>query len=615
MSAAVQDTAARTRFYWGGLGFSLALILLLCLTLLLLFWNGVGMWGNNIPVTWALDIVSYDFWIGIACGGLLTSCVLALRGDPAFVTLQTLSATLAVLAAAAAAVYPIIHLGRPWFFFWNLPYPNTFGLWPQVRSPLFWDAIDILAFLGISIPFWYLGMLPALGRLRHAAFARIEQHDGPGTLKAQLYGIAAIGWRGAAMHWKRWLDAYRTLAMCGIGVVVVLQTGAAVMFSGTVEPGWHDTLMPIEFITEAALAGLAILVVLASTVHVIEGSSAVTARQLDACAWAMLAAGTLAGYCFAVSQLTAAYGGDPAEAVALHRRMFGPQAWSFWLLIFAGLLPVHLFWIGAFRRFTAWRIGIGLVAAAGIWSGHYMVIVATLQHDYLPVSTHPYRTDVWEWTTFAGTIGLFLTLLLILLRVVPVGAASPSAQGARDPARRYVEPAEDAPLWGISGEFLRAAEARAACDAVRQQTGQEPDTLSPFPLQPNHGFSPVLIAGLAGFVAGSAAMFAFCAHADDYAYVFNIGGRPVFSWPAYIVPTLSFGLACSGLGAFLCMLVSSRLPRLNHPSFNIPGVGRAASDRYFVVVSHPRDTAEIEMAAEVLRTLDVPPAAVHRVPR
>jgi Ni/Fe-hydrogenase subunit HybB-like protein len=615
MSATVEAPQGRIKLYWGGLGFSLALILLLALTLLLLFWHGVGMWGNNIPVTWALDIVSYDFWVGIACGALLTACALALRGGQDFVTLQTLAATLAVLAAAAAAIYPIIHLGRPWFFFWTLPYPNTFDLWPQVRSPLFWDAIDILALLGISIPFWYLGMLPALARLRHEAFSNIEEFDGPGTLKAQIYGIAAIGWRGAATHWSRWLDATRVLALCGIGVVVVLQTGAAVMFSGTLEPGWHDTLMPIEFLAEAAVAGTAILTVLATAVNIIEGSSAISARQLDACVWALLAAGTLAGYCFAVSELTAAYGGDPADALALHRRMAGPQSWSFWLLIFAALLPVHFLWIRTFRRSASARIAIGLLVAAGIWSGHYMVIVATLQHDYLPVSTHPYRTDVWEWTTFAGTVGLFLSLLLILLRLVPVSAASPAARARPDPRRRYIEPGSDAPLWGLSGEFVNAADAHAASKTLRENLGQQPDTLTPFPLQENAGLSPVLIAALGGFLAGSAAMFAVCAHAADYAYTFNIGGRPVFSWPEYIVPALSCGLLCSGFGAFLCMLVTNRLPRLNHPAFNIPGVGRAASDRFFVVLSHPHATRDIEAAERIFRTLRAPPAALHRVPR
>jgi len=590
-------------------------VLLLGLSLLLLFWRGVGIWNNNIPVTWALDIVSYDWWIGIACGALLTACVLAVNGSEEYVTLQYLSASLAVLAAVAAAVYPIIHLGRPWFFFWNLPYPNSFGLWPQVRSPLFWDAIDILAFLGIAVPFWYLGLLPALARKRDDAFGRVDHPDGPGTLRAQLYGILAIGWRGSAAHWRRWLHAQRALAVAGIGVVAVLQTGAAIMFSGTSEPGWHDTLMPIEFLGEAALAGLAVLLVLATAMHVIEGNAAVSQRHLESLAWAMLVAGTCAFYCFVVSQLTAAYGGDGAEAAALHRRLAGPQSWSFWLLVLAGLVPVQLFWLDAFRRLAAARCIIGLLVAAGIWGGHYMVIVATLQHDYLPVGSRPYRIGLWEWTNFAGTVGLFLTLLLGLLRCVPAATCHPAAHAVEARRRDPADPGVDAPLWGVSAEFSNARDAGAAWAYFERHPIARLDALTPAPLDRDFATSLVLVAALIGFFIGGASMFGFCAYADNYAYVLNIGGRPVFSWPDYVVPALSFGLLCSGVAAFLCMLILNRLPRLNHPAFNIPGIGRASWDRYFVVISHTRSAPDVERAEQGFQSLAVAPIALHRVRR
>jgi Ni/Fe-hydrogenase subunit HybB-like protein len=615
MGQALSTTLTRGRVYWGSLGFSISLMLLLCLTLLLLFWNGVGIWNNNIPVTWALDIVSYDWWIGIACGALLTAAILSLTGNSSTQTLQTLAATLAVLAAAAAAVYPIIHLGRPWFFFWNLPYPNSFGLWPQVRSPLFWDAIDILAFLGIAFPFWYLGLLPTLARLRDRAFARVETFDGPGTLKAQLYGIAALGWRGSAAHWQRWQHAMRVLAIAGIGVVVVLQTGAAIMFSGTLEPGWHDTLMPVEFLTEAALAGIAVLAALAAIIHLIEGSAAITPRHLQTLAWLMLIAGCGAGYCFAVSQLTAYFSGDVADLSALRRRMAGPQAWSFWLLIFGGLLPVHLIWRQAFRRSIRALIAIGLLIAAGIWSGHVMVIVATLQQDFLPISPRPYTIGLWEWTTFAGSIGLFLTLLLIVLRIVPVAAANPAARSAAEPSGRHAETGVDAPIWGVSAEFLSAADADAAWQDLHRRPRAQIDALSPAPIRPPPAFSAVFAAGLAGFILGTMAMFAFCVHADDYAYVLNIGGRPTMSWPEYIVPALSCGLLCCGLAATLTMLIQNRLPRLNHPAFNIPGIDRATSDRFFIVLSHPTATLDVQGAEQAFKTLAIAPIALHRVPR
>jgi len=222
--------------------------------------------------TWALDIVSYDWWIGIASGGLVVSAMLLLDAEWRG-ALNRITETMALVSAAAAGLYPIIHLGRPWFFYWNLPYPNTFLLWPRVRSPLFWDAVDIVSYLLVCLSFWYVGMLPDLAAMRDRAIERL--HDGPGhqlrNLRAQLYGIAALGWRGSARHWQRWMQAYRTIALFGVLLVVSLQTGAAVMFAGTVEPGWHDALSPVTFLFGAIFSGVAMVAVLAVVLRSVFG--------------------------------------------------------------------------------------------------------------------------------------------------------------------------------------------------------------------------------------------------------------------------------------------------------------------------------------------------------
>jgi len=218
LAGIVFDHPLRLR-WWLAMAGAMGLMGVLAIVLFYVLWFGVGMWGNNIPVTWALDIVGYDFWIGIACGSLALSAVLLLAGLPARSALGRLADTVAVLAAAAAGTYPIIHLGRPWYFYWNLPYPNTFLLWPQFRSPLYWDAIDILSFLGVAGGVWFLNVMPDLATLRDRATDRLRvmaartaaRGDEPGSdrgwkmalLRAQLYGIASLGWRGSATHWRR----------------------------------------------------------------------------------------------------------------------------------------------------------------------------------------------------------------------------------------------------------------------------------------------------------------------------------------------------------------------------------------------------------------------------
>ena len=616
------------RRWWLAMAAAVALLGLLAVSLGFLFVFGTAIWGNNIPVTWALDIVSYDWWIGIACGGLLVSGVFLLLGAEWRGALNRISEAMALIAAGAAAVYPIIHLGRPWFFYWNLPYPNSFLLWPQFRSPLYWDAIDILSFLGLASGLFYVGLLPDIASLRDRACERARADEaGRGTLRAQLYGIAALGWRGSVIHWHRWTQAYRALALLGVLVVVVLQIGASVMFAGTVEPGWHDTLLPVTYLAGAVFAGVGMLCVLTVVIRQAFGLQAlITERHLHVLAWLILALCAANIYCEAATDFTTLLGGKAADIAALGRRAGGPVAWSFWMLVTAGFLPPLLLLIPGLRSRPGVLAWVGGAAAAGIWGDHYTLIVATLQHDYLPAAAQATHITFFEWATFAGSAGLFLFLLLLFLRLLPVvsmlGERGLVERTGAGPAGAPPWPAHDAPLWGVAGEFATASGMRAAARALhrRQDEGLRVDAYGPMP-------DEAAAAGLgmrsshAGWVwgagtAGGAAMFAMCVYATAYDYVFDIGGRPLVSWPAFLVPSASFGCLCAGVAAVATMLIQNRFPRLNHPAFNIPGIGRATQDRFFVVAHGDEGGAfEAGVAEAVFAGLDEPALSVSRVPR
>ncbi len=423
--------------WWLAMAGAMGLMGVLAISLFFVLWYGVGMWGNNIPVTWALDIVGYDFWIGTACGSLAVSAVLLLAGMPARSALGRLADTVALLAAAAAGTYPIIHLGRPWYFYWNLPYPNTFLLWPQFRSPLYWDAIDILSFLGVGGGVWFLNLLPDLATLRDRASDRLRvmaaraaaRSQPPSSdpdwkialLRAQLYGIASLGWRGSAVHWRRWTEASRILAVLAFLVVLSLQTGAAVMFAGTVEPGWHDTLEPASFVVVALLSGVAALALVATVVRAAFGLEAlITARHLELLAMLLLGLGIAHIYCSVFEALGTLTGGDSYDRGVLMRRIGGSHAWAFWSLVLLGLAAVQAFWLPVLRR-SALAIGaIGFLVIVAMWSEHFMIIVGTLQHDFLPSAAQEYTMNIWGLATFAGSLSLLLTLLLLSLRYLPV---------------------------------------------------------------------------------------------------------------------------------------------------------------------------------------------------
>ena len=625
--------------WWLAVAGSLGLIGLLVLSVVWLLWEGVGVWGNNVPVTWALDIVGYDFWIGVATGSLGLSVLLLLCGQSWRNGVSRIAETVAVLAAAAAAVYPIIHLGRPWFFYWNLPYPNTLALWPQFRSPLYWDAVDILSYLAVSLTFWYVGLLPDLASLRDRAVDRLrngETGDAPGARRggfarrrAQIYGVAALGWRGSASHWQRWSHALRTIGLLGVLVVMSLQTGAAVMFAGTLEPGWHDTLLPVSFIVGALLSGVAAT---AAIVVVVRGAfglgSLITETHLERLGRVLLVLGLLDLYCIASEIFGTLISGDSFEHALFAQRLSGPHAWAFWTMLIGSVAPVQLFWLRSARRTPMLLFIVALIVCVGSFADHFMVIVVTLQHDFLPSADQLYRIGVWGMATFLGSGGLFVFLLLLGFRVLPVlslvdyrDLTHPGAPATRTPVSsdRLTMP-KDAPLWGVAAEYGDAGTLLRSADALHEQNLGRVEMYSPMPLDGGARAlglrsHPVNWIAVAAVLAGGAAMMAMCLYATGYDYVFNIGGRPRFSWPAFVVPSVSFATLTGAVATFVALLLGNRLPRLNHPAFNIPGIGGATLDRYFLVVEKQDDGFEAGHVERAIRALPGRPLAVHRVPR
>ncbi|GJD60398.1 quinol:electron acceptor oxidoreductase subunit ActD [Methylobacterium frigidaeris] len=627
----------RSRAWWIAFAAACGLLGVFAVTLAWLLLNGVGIWHNNNPVVWALDIVAYDWWIGIACGALLTSASLRLTGAAWRSGIDRIAETTAILAAAAAALYPIIHLGRPWVFYWTLPYPNTLALWPQFRSPLVWDAVDIISFLGVCLGLWYVGLLPDLASLRDRAFeAVLTEAEERGRsrrltlLKAQVYGILALGWRGASTHWERWLLATRTLSALALVLVVSLQTGASVMLAGTVLPGWHDTLLPVTFLAASLLSGVGVTAALTVLVRRALGLEAlITERHIALMARLMLALGLASAYCYATEIFSSLLHGDAYDRAVLVRRLSGSHAWAFWIIVVFALLPVQLFWFAPFRRSGLVVALVGVAAAIGSFGDHFMLLIVTLSHDFLPSSAHPYSMGAWGLATLAGSIGLFLALLLLGLRTLPMVSITetrrfaerhPDGRPSGERAPTLAETAE-ARLWGISAEFDDAGALAAAVKAMKERDlGARIETYGPVPMRRAAdilgrpaGILQFLALGAA--LAGGTAFMAMCLYATGFDYVFDVGGRPLFSWQAFLVPSMSFGTLCGGLTTVLALLFQNRLPRLNHPAFAIPGFTKASEDRFFLALeaAGPRfDPARIEQA--LARLPDGRPLMVRRVP-
>ncbi len=626
------------RTWWIAFAGAAALLGLFAFTLCYLLYEGVGIWDNNNAVVWALDIASYDWWIGVACGSLLVSGILLLLGVEWRGPVSRVAETVGLLATAAAGLYPIIHLGRPWYFYWNLPYPNTFGLWPQFRSPLLWDAIDIVSFLVVALSLWYIGLLPDIACLRDRAYAEAARQieavaptRKTALLRARAYGILASGWRGSAAHWQIRGQAYRIVALLGVLLVVSVQTGASVMLAGSVMPGWHGTLMPVSFLVHAVLSGVGVTAALMMLVRGVYGlSSLVTDRHLDVLARLMLCLGCASAYCYGAEIFDTFLAGDAAGRAVLMRRMEGGHALAFWAAVIGLTLPPQAFWSARARRSPLILAVVGLLVAAGAYADHVMILVVTLTQDFLPSSRLPYSVDHWGVATFVGSIGLFLALILLFVRYLPsvsiteIRRLVPTGAQAAAASTRRPEGERDAPLWGVAASFPSEAELAAALQALSSLRDRiHLDGYGPVPMPRTlralglEGRS-ILPYALGGALAGGAAFYGMCIYATAYDYVFLIGGRPRFSWPSFVVPSVSFAMLTGCLAVHAALLWLNRLPRLNHPAFNIPGFLNASQDRFFLAAELRDDSPEaarIERRLAALPQGGGRPLAIARIPR
>ena len=393
------------------IGLGLAGMLQMALGYLLL--KGIGIWGNNIPVGWAFDIINFVWWIGIGHAGTLISAILLLFKQQWRMSISRLAEAMTIFAVACAAIFPVFHTGRPWLAaYWLFPYPNTMGLWPQFKSPLIWDVFAVSTYATVSIVFWYVGLIPDLATLRDRAVSKV---------KASIYGMLSLGWRGSARHWHRYEVASLILAGLSTPLVLSVHTVVSFDFAVSVIPGWHATIFPPYFVAGAIYSGFAMVLTLAIPVRRFYGmESLITMRHIDNMAKIMLATGLMVGYGYAMELFFAWYSASPHEKFMMWNRMFGPYGWSYWTLISINVVMVQFLWLKGVRNNTTLLFIMSIFVNIGMWLERFVIIVTSLNRDFIPASWGMYYPTRWDFMTFFGTIGLFLTLFLLFLRFVPM---------------------------------------------------------------------------------------------------------------------------------------------------------------------------------------------------
>jgi len=395
-----------------GFGISTLLLALMLYTIYHLLVTGIGIWGNNQPVDWAFDIINFVWWVGIGHAGTLISAVLLLLKQPWRTSINRFAEAMTLFAVACAGLFPLLHTGRPWLDYWLFPYPNTMGIQPQFRSPLLWDVFAISTYATVSLLFWFVGLIPDLATLRDRSTKRFAK---------AVYGMFALGWRGSAQHWRRYKITYLLLAGLSTPLVLSVHTIVSFDFAVSVIPGWHTTVFPPYFVAGAIYSGFAMVLTLAIPLRAAYGlEDFITMRHLNNMAKVMLSMGLVVGYGYGMEAFIAWYSGNPYEFAVVVNRATGPYAWSYWGLILCNILIPQLLWIRKIRRNVVMLFILSIVINIGMWLERFVIIVTSLNRDFLPSSWDMYYPTIWDFAMFAGTIGLFLTLLFLFIRFLPV---------------------------------------------------------------------------------------------------------------------------------------------------------------------------------------------------
>ncbi len=399
-------------WWWAAFGLCVALLGLGALSVGWLFATGVQAWGNNWPVMWGFDLINYVWWIGIASGGTLTSALFFLTRSAWRTSVNRIAESMTIFAAACAGLFPLIHLGRPWFFYWLFPYPNTMVLWPQFRSPLLWDFIAVITYIVASVLFWFLGLMPDLAALRDRAQTRRRQ---------VLYGVLAMGFRGTGPQWRRFHASYGLIAALMAPLVVSVHSIVGLDFAGAATPGWYSTQYPPFFVFGAVLSGFGVVLAIMLPLRAaFDLHPYITDRHLDTLGKLLLTVSLAVSYCYMMDAFDIFYSGEVAERRQFLERIFGLYGPIYWLtLLLNCALPLVMCWRAA--RLRPWVLGtVGLGAVVGMWLERFGIVVAVLHRTNLPSAWGDYSPTWDDFGILAGTVGLFGAGFLLFVRFLPV---------------------------------------------------------------------------------------------------------------------------------------------------------------------------------------------------
>ncbi|MCC6954283.1 MAG: polysulfide reductase NrfD [Deltaproteobacteria bacterium] len=372
--------------------------------------NGIGLSGKNHPISWAVYITDFVFWVGIAHSGTLISAVLFLFRAKWRVPIYRLSEAMTVFAVATAGLFPLIHLGRPWNFYWLLPYPNQRYLWVNFRSPLLWDVFAVSTYLTISVLFFIIGLIPdiAAARDRSTGFRKF------------LYSVTSVGWRGSDNQWRHYMAAYAFFAAFATPLVLSVHSVVSWDFAMSIVPGWHTTIFPPYFVAGAIFSGLAMVITIGIPTRKIFGLEKIlTLWHFEKMAQLIMFTSGIVTLAYATEFFIAWYSQNPFEMSQFYYRAFGELKWFFWGMVFCNCVAPLVLWIRPLRTHLPTLFVLSIFINIGMWLERFNIIVQSLAHEYMPAAWGTYYFTWTELGITLGSFGWFFTLFCVFIKFFP----------------------------------------------------------------------------------------------------------------------------------------------------------------------------------------------------
>lgn len=388
--------------------------------------TGMGVAGIMHPVNWGIYLVNFVFWVGIAHSGTLISAILYLLRAKWRTSIARAAEAMTVFAVMIAGLFPFIHLGRVWIFYWIIPYPNQRDLWPNFQSPLVFDFLAISTYLTVSSMFWYSGMLPDLAAVR----------DKSSGIRKKIYGLLSLGWQGTHEQWRHYSMAYLLFAAFATPLVISVHSVVSWDFALSIVPGWHSTIFAPYFVAGAIHSGLAmVLTLLIPLRRIFHFEALISTETLESIAKTIVLTGLIVGYSYAVEYFMAWYSGNMFEWDTFIWRAVGNYAPQFWIMVVCNVLAPLLFFSKKIRRSLAWLFGIAIAVNIGMWYERFVIIVGSIAHEFVPYAWGLYAPSWVELSIMGGSFCMFFFLFLLFGKFLPTVSMSEMKEALGAPAR------------------------------------------------------------------------------------------------------------------------------------------------------------------------------------